>query len=183
MDDYRCYIESFVHIKDEDIKKKVKQELSSGKLWPKPLIQFNPAFAIYGNIEKLIEEKGLHPKLKDIFSGFQLYEHQAQAIELGSQEKDFIVTSGTGSGKSLTYISTIFNHLLVNKDSKGIKAIIVYPMNALINSQTEEIKKYEENYVKKGKSFPIRYAQYTGQEDQKTREDIKENPPDILLTN
>jgi ATP-dependent helicase YprA (DUF1998 family) len=51
------------------------------------------------------------------------------------KEKGFVVTSGTGSGKSLTYISTIFNFLFKNPNKLGIKAIIVYPLNALINSQ------------------------------------------------
>ncbi|MCR5862342.1 DEAD/DEAH box helicase [Flavobacterium sp. J372] len=58
--------------------------------------------------------------------------------------------------------------------------MLVYPMNALINSQYEEIKKYAENY---GADFPITFAQYTGQESGDLREKIKTNQPDIILTN
>ena len=148
IDDYSSYIESFINIKDADISDKVKLEIKEGKLWPKPLIQFNPGFEVYGDIDKFIEKGILAPELKYIFKNYKLYSHQAQAIEIGSSGKDFIVTSGTGSGKSLTYLATIFNDLILHKsEKKGIRAIIVYPMNALINSQFKEIGKYAQNYV------------------------------------
>jgi len=185
MQDYKSYIESFIDINDKDISKAVDSDLSSGKLWPEPLIQFNPAYKVSGKIDSLIEDQTLHPDIRDIFKNYDLYEHQVEAIRLGVEDKDFIVTSGTGSGKSLIFLGTIFNYLFKNRDtSSGIKAILIYPMNALVNSQTEEINKFKENYIKEtGKEFPITFGQYTGQEDQNIREEIKENPPDILLTN
>ncbi len=185
MDDYESYIKSFINIHDDDIREKVASELNSGKLWPEPLIQFNPAYETHGNIDDLILDGTLHEDINDIFYGYRLYRHQVEAIRLGASGKDFIVTSGTGSGKSLTYLGTIFNHLLKNRaTSSGIKAVIIYPMNALVNSQTEEIEKYKANYKREtGKDFPISFGQYTGQEDQQKREAMKENPPDILLTN
>ena len=185
MQDYQSYIESFINIHDNDISKTISKELSSGKLWPEPLIQFNPAYKVSGKIDDLIEDNTLHPGIKDVFKNFDLYKHQIEAIRLGVTGKDFVVTSGTGSGKSLTFLGTIFNYLFKNPDeSKGIKAILIYPMNALVNSQNEEIDKFKENYLKEtGKEFPVTFGQYTGQEDQNTREKIKENPPDILLTN
>lgn len=186
MEDYKSYIESFVNIQDEDIASTVKNDLSSGKLWPEPLIQFNPSFEISGSINELADEGILRPELKDIFKGYSLYRHQIDAIKLGVKSKDFVVTSGTGSGKSLTYIGTVFNHLLENRATlrPGVKAVIVYPMNALINSQREEINRYTDNYKQEtGKDFPISYGQYTGQEDEAVRKKWRENPPDILLTN
>ena len=125
----------------------VEEAINSGKLWKDPLIQFNPSFQVSSSTEKLIEKGILDSKLADIFSGYKLYDHQVEALTLGSQGKDFIVTSGTGSGKSLTFIGTIFNYLAKNQDlEKGVKAIIVYPMNALINSQYQEIEKYKKKY-------------------------------------
>jgi len=58
-----------------------------------------------------VEQGLLHNELKNVFHGYSLYRHQKEAIELGASGKDFIVTSGTGSGKSLTYIGTIFNKI------------------------------------------------------------------------
>lgn len=183
INDYRSYIESFVNIKKDFIKNKVEQEISSGKLWPQPLIQFNPSYKSGRSIDEMVGKGILHKDLNQIFKGYNLYEHQVEAITLGSNDRNFVVTSGTGSGKSLTYLGTIFNHLLNSKKAKGIKAIIIYPMNALINSQFEEITKYKDAFEKSGSDFPITYAQYTGQEDEDRRKVIREELPDIILTN
>jgi len=184
MADYRLFVDSFVNIKDKIIRKKVEDEMAGGKFWPEPLLQFNPAFEFGDSVQNLCSEGILNPSIQDIFSGFSLFKHQVEAIRIGSQEKDFVVTSGTGSGKSLTFLGTIFNHLLNNGTGTGIKAVIVYPMNALINSQTKEIKKYKATYEERtGKDFPIDFGQYTGQEGEKERKRIRETPPDIILTN
>lgn len=207
IDEYKSYIESFINIKNPTIKDKVEHDLASGKLWPEPLIQFNPSFKPGESVDDLVSKGVLDSDMNDIFSGYSLYEHQVQAITLGSKGENFIVTSGTGSGKSLTYIGTVFNHLLKAPKTKGIKSIIIYPMNALINSQFEELRKYEINYLeqksglkidREGKTldeilkelhsrtnerFPISYAQYTGQENDETRKNILQDLPDVILTN
>jgi hypothetical protein len=158
--------------------------LAKGKLWPEPLLQFNPAFEISGTVDDLVAKGTLHPDIRDIFKGYKLYRHQVEAIQLGTAGKDFIVTSGTGSGKSLTYIGSIFHHLLSHPSSKGVTAVVVYPMNALINSQSEEFKRYEQNYKDTtGRDFPIRFGQYTGQEKDDARQKMRDNPPHVLLTN
>ena len=95
-----------------------------------------------------------------------------------------IATLPTGSGKSLTYIGTIFNHLLANRGAKGVAAVIVYPMNALINSQTNEFNTYKDNYERNtGRDFPITFGQYTGQEKEERRQAMRQDPPQVLLTN
>lgn len=208
---YRKYIESFLNIKDHRIKKVVEEAFNKEGFIPEPLIQFNPSFDKGEKLEDLVKEGKIHKELPAIFGDYNLYKHQVEALKNGIQGKGFVVTSGTGSGKSLTYLATIFNDLLNKgaKKNKSVKAILVYPMNALINSQEEEIKKYELNYLKskcisdveipdehdtldkkidflKKESpevFPITYAKYTGQEDLEKRNKIKEENPDIILTN
>lgn len=183
--DYSTYIKSFIDIKDARIREKVLEELNSGHLWPEPLIQFNPSYQLGEKLEVLTSQKILHPSLKDIFAGMQLYKHQVDALKLGCAGKDFVVTSGTGSGKSLVFLGTIFHRILTAAGaSTGIRAVVVYPMNALINSQTLEIEGYQKRYEEKvGKPFPITFAQYTGQEKQGEKEEVIQNPPNILLTN
>ncbi len=185
INEYSDYINSFIFINDERIKEKVVKELAAQKLWPDPLIQFNPSYEKSISIEKLAEQNIVVNELAQMFKGFQLYKHQEEGLRLGTSNKDFIVTSGTGSGKSLIFMGTIFNHLFKAKDqTSGVKALIVYPMNALINSQTLELDKWKENYeANSNKKFPFTYKQYTGQEGTSEREEIKNNPPDILLTN
>lgn len=182
--DYERYIRSFIAISDPAIAKVVDDELRGGKLWPEPLLQFNPSFKNAGKVADLAKQGVIHKDVQDIFTGYSLYQHQLEAIRLGAAGKDFIVTSGTGSGKSLTYIGTIFSHLLHNPGSKGVVAIVVYPLNALINSQSEEFDKYKTNYFNAtGRPFPITFNQYTGQEDESSREKMRSAPPQILLTN
>jgi superfamily II DNA/RNA helicase len=184
MDDYKHFVSSFINIKDKRIRDVVEREINQGKYWPEPLIQFNPSFEEGESIEKLCESGIVHPEVSNIFKGYALFKHQAEALKKGVVGSDFIVTSGTGSGKSLIFLGTIFDYLLKKKENKGIKAVIVYPMNALINSQGDEINKYRENYKKTtGKDFPITFAKYTGQEDAEERERIKIELPDIILTN
>lgn len=187
MDSYQNYIESFVHIKNPDINQVVNQELEKGTLCPAPLVQFNPSFKKGESVEDLCNQGLLHPTLNEIFAGFHLYQHQVEAMKKGIENENFVVTSGTGSGKSLTFLGTIFNYLLKNSErKKGVQAILVYPMNALINSQEEEIAKYlSEKKRKDGKKFDdqITYAKYTGQEKDHEKLFVRENTPDIILTN
>src|SRR5262249_38775714 len=86
------------------------------------------------------------------------------------------------SGKSLAYIVPIVDYVLKCGSGNGIQAIIVYPMNALANSQANELKKFLKDGYPDGKG-PVMYARYTGQEDDEQRQAIISRPPDILLTN
>lgn len=184
--DYKEYIHSFVRIENETIKGAVMDALNDGKLWKEPLIQFNTSFKGGKSVNELVQEGVLHSELNNVFKGYSLYKHQVEAIRLGSAGKGFVVTSGTGSGKSLTFIGSIFNYIFQHKDQlqPGVKAIIIYPMNALINSQYNELQGYADYYQKEtGKEFPITFGQYTGQEKDDARRQMQENPPDILLTN
>ena len=186
VDDYAQYIRSFINISDPEISRKVEDSLSEGRLWPQPLLQFNPAYeqADTDTVEEVIASGLLHDDFRHIFDGYSLYRHQCEAIQLGVGGSDFVVTSGTGSGKSLTYIGTIFNHLLANRGLKGVAAVIVYPMNALINSQTNEFNTYKDNYERSTRrDFPITFGQYTGQEKEGRRQAMREDPPQVLLTN
>ena len=183
---YKSYLESFVAIKDERIKEKVSDSIKNEKLWPKALIQFNPNFKKGIGVQEL-SAKGL-PIHKDLefFFDKPFYMHQQEAIELGCQDKEFIVTSGTGSGKSRTFMATIFNYVLLHEEACKDKtiAIIVYPMNALINSQAEELSRYKAEFEERtGRSCPFTFGKYTGQENDEARRKMQQTPPNIILTN
>ena len=122
--DYCDYIASFINIADETIRSVVDEALAKGRLWPEPLIQFNPSYQTTGDIGKLVDREKFHPLLGDIFREKKLYQHQLEAWRLGAAGSDFVVTSGTGSGKSLTYIGTIFEHLFKNPHP-GIRTNLV----------------------------------------------------------
>ncbi len=192
IDDYSKYIGSFIEVSDNRIREVVQQELKDGLLWPDPLLQLNPAFAWGGWIDDLVSKGILHSECKNIFRGdkseadgagrpMRLYQHQVDAIEAARTGDNYVLTTGTGSGKSLSYIVPIVDYVLRSGTGKGIKAIIVYPMNALANSQELELKKFLCHGY--GDKPPVTFRRYTGQEGEQVRQEIVDNPPDILLTN
>jgi superfamily II DNA/RNA helicase len=193
IDAYREYATSFMRIRDGRIRERVDEALKEARLWPHPQIGLNPSFHPGGTIDDLVAEGLLHPQTADIFRAgkgpadaigrrMTLHQHQADAIRAARQGGNYVVTTGTGSGKSLTYIVPIVDHVLRTGSSGGVKAIVVYPMNALANSQREELDKFLLYGPWRGRP-PVTYARYTGQEDQDAREAILRDPPDILLTN
>lgn len=195
IDDYARYVKSFVRIKDRRISEFVEDQLASGVLWPDPLIQLNPAYAPGGSIDDLVREGLLHPECSRIFrrnkdensagDPLRLYQHQRQAIEAARTGSSYVLTTGTGSGKSLGYMVPIIDHVLrkPREAREGhISAIVVYPMNALCNSQVEELKKFlVAGYG--ADNEPVTFARYTGQESAEERERLANRPPDVLLTN
>lgn len=193
--DYRHYVESFIDIRDERISAHIEQELTRGLLWPHPRLQINPSFASGGSIDTLVADRTLHPECSKIFkvgkdndpssSGelLTLHRHQEEAIRVAASGRSYVLTTGTGSGKSLAYIVPIVDHVLKAGPRDGrIKAIVVYPMNALANSQAHELEKFV-NYGFPSGAAPLTFARYTGQEDEERREQIRNHPPDIVLTN
>ena len=76
-------------------------------------------------------------------------------------------------------MNPIVDHVLRAGSGGGVQALVVYPMNALANSQMGELGKF----LGEPDSSPVSYARYTGQETEQQREGIRRNPPDVLLTN
>ena len=190
--DYANYVRSFITIQDDRIQDRVNAELEEGLLWPEPSIGLNPAFAKGAWIDELVGQQVLHPECGRIFrikrdaadtgSALRLHRHQVDAIVSAGTQRNYVLTTGTGSGKSLAYIVPIVNGVLREKRRPGIKAIVVYPMNALANSQERELEKFLKFGYPDGRG-PVTFRRYTGQEDDLERRNIWADPPDILLTN
>ena len=187
VEDYREFTGSFVDIHDKAIRDHVAERMANGYQWPDPWLSLNPSFASGGTVSELIEAGLLQPGNRDIFrlpngQELRLHKHQKEAIEAARTGQSYVLTTGTGSGKSLAYIIPIVNKVLEAKAAgtyqTGIKAIVVYPMNALANSQLGELEKFL------GTNNPqVTFERYTGQESRDKRAAIIANPPDILLTN
>ncbi|MGH3625854.1 MAG: DEAD/DEAH box helicase, partial [Acidimicrobiales bacterium] len=189
--DYQRFIEGFLHIRDPKIKQVVADTLDGGHLWPEPWLSLNPKFAPGGTIADLVDAGALHPECSRVFqlgkdvdqpTPLSLFRHQAEAIEAARSGDSYVLTTGTGSGKSLSYMIPIVDHVLREGSGGRIKAIVVYPMNALANSQQEELKRFLHAGYPDGQG-PVTFKRYTGQESDAERQQIIANPPDILLTN
>lgn len=195
--DYRSFTAAFVDPRDERIRTFIAAQLAQGAQWPDPWLSLNPNFEGGGTVTELADQGLLHAECDRIFRvkehpndagrrPIEFHRHQADAIRAAASAKSYVLTTGTGSGKSLGYIVPIVDRVLREKDasghSPGVKAIIVYPMNALANSQVFELEKFLRYGYGDGEE-PVTFARYTGQESQDERRRILANPPDILLTN
>ena len=188
---YTRFARSFTKIRSSEIKEKVDALYAGRKFWPESLLQLNPHYAGGGSLRSLVGTPGgLDAECANIFLDsraepgaadrtLKLRRHQEQAIGMALEGKSFVVTTGTGSGKSLCFFIPIIDAVLKAKRSgekARTRAVIVYPMNALANSQLEELKKFLGGRVG---GIPVTFARYTGQESNDERERIRNNPPDI----
>lgn len=193
VNEYSIFSRSFVTVSADDIKRVIEKEYAEGRYWPQPLIQINPNYKRQGTVQELAQEGTLHPLCADIFRTGKtegrsdplfLYKHQIEALAKGQQKQSYVVTTGTGSGKSLSFFIPVVDTILKGKEKDPkpkTRTIVIYPMNALANSQLEELNKFLIDFPEDKRPFSV--ARYTGQESKAQREFIANNPPDILLTN
>jgi len=190
IEDYAAYVRSFIEIADPRVRSLVTGAFDEGTLWPDPLLQISPSFELGEPLEELVRAGELHPEALRIFarkseSGaiegpFRLFRHQVEGVRAARRREPYVLTTGTGSGKSLSYIVPIVDDVLRKPSPGRLRAIVVYPMNALANSQELELEKY----LHRGFAKPlVTFRRYTGQESDADKKAIIENPPDILLTN
>ena len=180
--EYQEYVRSFVRVFDGRIKNYIDRQLDQGVLWPEAVLQLNPAFEMDRTLGELAAEGVLMPGTARFFGeGLRLFRHQRRAIDLALRGEPYVVTTGTGSGKSLTYLAPIYDAVLRNDPERHtVRALLIYPMNALINSQLEALHEFQ---AKNFPGSPVRFDRFTGQERQEDRERIIADPPHILLTN
>lgn len=189
VDDYRRFARSFTRIRAQDIRAQVDDLYATGTFWPDPLITINPHFERGASVADLAANGTLHSNTARIFSidkaPISLHRHQEQAVAKAVSKTSFVVTTGTGSGKSLCFFVPIIDAAVRARaagEEPRTRAIIVYPMNALANSQIGELRKFVGQSGLPEDLVPT-FARYTGQEPQSERELISKSKPDILLTN
>ena len=127
--------------------------------------------------------------------GWRPFLHQEQAFQRlgGDTPRSTLVATGTGSGKTESFLVPILDYCYRNRERPGIKAILIYPMNALANDQAGRIARMVEGndrlrgtvraglYVGQKESSPRR--EMDGQGVITDRDTLRAHPPDILLTN
>ena len=207
---YKEYISSILSVKDERLKEKAFKKISEGNKFIKgPYLEITPEFEKGRSIKNLIEDNILSKDFKYLNHEFKnerlLYKHQEVAInKVCKEKKNIIVATGTGSGKTECFLIPIINELMKeNEEGKlnaGVRALLLYPMNALANDQVKRLRKALKDYKN------ITFGRYTGETPEKyntalesfkkqnngeiptkneliCREQMRENPPHILLTN
>ncbi len=171
-DSYLRYLETSFHLKNPSLLEQFR-ELLCDKTQPplvrQPILEMSPGFKSGASIEHLVNEK----ILPEAFRKFEpdilerpLYAHQEIALRRAITEKrNLVVATGTGSGKTETFLYPIISHLLREAEAgtlkhPGVRALLLYPMNALANDQIARLRTIAE-------LFPdITFGRYTGETDQ-----------------
>lgn len=203
---FKAYITTFQTFRNPRIKAFVQKQMTEGDLlWKAPIIQISKKFKLGKELSAYVDEGILHPEVLKIFQfngkPMRPYFHQQQAIDATvDQQKNLVVTTGTGSGKSFCFELPVIDYCLKNSGQGGIKAVIIYPMNALANSQYQEMARklkgtglkiglYTGDTAFKEEDALNRYLEVFGEEatpldcEMISRESMQKRPPDILITN
>ncbi len=156
-----------------------------------PQYRNNPKGYYDSGLQALLDPEALGEKYQDLIefmnkwksSGvfFDPYVHQVQALKAWAKGSDIVVSTGTGSGKTECFLWPIVGHLhdyaRRNQDNpdehRGIKALILYPMNALVTDQLKRLRQLlggedlakdlaQGALIQGGINRPFQFGQYTG---------------------
>ena len=144
------YIETAYFGKNDELRELCRDELETqGVLWKEPYIEANPAYVSMINgisesdkIPKHIKEILLQMIDKKMGVYSSPYIHQIQAIENFYSGKELFVATGTGSGKTECFMWPMVTKLVAEArqnqlswKQRGVRAMMLYPMNALVSDQ------------------------------------------------
>jgi len=185
-----------------------------------PFISLSQSFRQGATIADLVAEGVLHPHMQRLVPHERVYGHQETAIRSVHGGKSTLVATGTGSGKTETFLYPIISRCLTLRDEDappGIVAVLVYPMNALAEDQLGRLrallvgtgvpfgmyigKTPEDKDRVSGERLPAGANPHTyaaalarareerrniaihPPEERPSRQELREKPPRILLTN
>ncbi|MCZ2155718.1 MAG: DEAD/DEAH box helicase [Bryobacterales bacterium] len=187
---YKNYIKTAFPIVDVALRAQVAEKVEEASLlWRGPYLSLQrPYVRTNESVEDLASKLKLRDRLLRAgeyvddkgerhapFGEWLLFEHQRVAIERILSGANTIISSGTGSGKTEAFFLPILNYCLQNP-GPGIRALILYPMNALANDQYDRFAKY---LAGTGVTF-ARYTGDTPEDEQEAERNGKELRPDGL---
>lgn len=201
---YQRYLKTTFDVQDPEIRRLFVNELTGPDTdyMRGPFLEATPPFVTGKTLRKLVLDGTLSQAwlaTKSIPLDRALYHHQETAIRKIVSGRNVIVATGTGSGKTETFLYPIFDSLMREYSSgrltHGVRALLLYPMNALVNDQLKRLRTMLE-----GVPY-ITFGRYTGEtpearrmalkrgdgepfpNERISREEIRIAPPHILVTN
>lgn len=212
-DSYLDYLKTIKPFQDEELRREFANAIEERDMLVKgPLVQISLPYKKDLSIQELVEEGVLSPKFKQLCSEAlaydrPLYTHQVNAIRKTVKGQNLVVSTGTGSGKTEAFLIPIINYLLREEENgtlnqPGVRALLLYPMNALANDQMKRLrqilKKYPQitfgRYINiqetpERKSVADDYFEKTYPQEPfienelRSREEMHTAPPHLLITN
>ena len=207
---YRRYLRSLLPVRDPDLARSLRDAIDGSPLLTKgPVLEATPPYATGASLRDLISG-GVLP------GGFArlggpalpldrpLYAHQEQAIRKAAAGRNLVVATGTGSGKTESFLLPVLSELIRERDAgqlgPGVRALLLYPMNALANDQVRRLRQVLANTPE------ITFGRYTGETPERpaegaslfdalnpgetrlpnellSRAEMRDAPPHLLLTN
>lgn len=216
-DSYTRYLTTAFRLRDKKLQALFHQEVEKFWFTNGPILEATPPFKNGCFLRELIEygilnedcERFLYHSLPYLQKN-PLYLHQEKAIRKILNGRNIAIASGTSSGKTECFLLPIYSHLIKQyKDGKltpGVRALLLYPMNALANDQLRRLREIARVMEKQMPDVRITFGRYVGdtpetkkQGEEKfrltnpgvepvksellSREEMRESPPHILITN
>lgn len=205
---YVRYLKTMFDIDNPDYKEMFDKKLEELESFSKgPYLDVVDSFESGKTVKQLIDDRVLNRDFEFVDSIYNktLYKHQEVSVMKASSGKNIVVSTGTGSGKTESFLIPVLNSIMNERKASGhldagVRALLIYPMNALANDQISRLRKLLKDYPY------ITFGSYTGQTEEKygkalskykslnsnkeplkneliSREQMKETPPHILITN
>jgi ATP-dependent helicase YprA (DUF1998 family) len=197
-DEYKRYLRTSFRFLDDHLRQQFEEHLRQMDVLVRgPYVTLARDFERGTRLRELVDERVLDEGVLSAtwpFGEDALYLHQEQASRAGVAGRPFLVTTGTGSGKTESFLIPAVDHCLRGhrRGEEGVKVILLYPMNALANDQLDRLRT-----LLRGSGLPVSFGLYVQQDAEKldlseppveelerlNRTQIRNDPPDILLTN
>ncbi|MFI6678719.1 DEAD/DEAH box helicase [Kribbella sp. NPDC050470] len=207
---YRRYLQSLLAVRDSKLDAALREAIETTPLLDKgPYLEATPPYAPGSTVHELIEDGLLSPSFGALSSAAlppdrPLYVHQEQAMRKVAAGRNVVVATGTGSGKTESFLLPILDSLVHEKEAgtlgPGVRALLLYPMNALANDQLKRLRQLLAGYP------DVTFGRYTGDTENDpatardmfsqlnigepilpnellSREEMRATPPQLLLTN
>ncbi|MGH8918520.1 MAG: DEAD/DEAH box helicase, partial [Actinomycetes bacterium] len=207
---YRRYLRSLLPVRDPALAAALADRIAASPLLTKgPLLEATPPYRTGATLRDLIGEGVLDPAFARL--GGQalpldrpLYLHQEQALRKAAAGRNLVVATGTGSGKTESFLLPVLSALTAEHTAgtlgPGVRALLLYPMNALANDQLRRLRHLLADAPQ------ITFGRYTGDTPERaaegaslyeslnpgeprlpnellSRQEMRDEPPHLLLTN
>lgn len=210
---YARYLKTIYPFQEEDLRAAFWASVDApGALAKGPLLEATPPFMTGRSVADLVEDGVLHRGFERLCTPTglpyrrPLYTHQEEAVlHAAERERNLVVATGTGSGKTEAFLIPILNHLLEEQEAgtlgtPGVRALLLYPMNALVNDQLKRLRRvlattpsitfgrYTGETPEGDEEAEVRFReQFPGEprvgNELLSRRQMREEPPHLLITN